>query len=109
MYLNNLGLEVGHNYLRTGIVDDLEEAIRIIQKAVTAAPPPGRPRPCWTPKNLTIWLGSRFSRIGAMVDLEEAINIGRETVLPIVLRPYKFSKSRPIKYRILAISHQNTL
>jgi hypothetical protein len=27
-------------------------------------------------------------------------------VLPIVLRPYKFSKSRPIKYRILAISHQ---
>jgi hypothetical protein len=27
-------------------------------------------------------------------------------VLPIVLRPYKFSKSKPIKYRILAISHQ---
>jgi hypothetical protein len=26
--------------------------------------------------------------------------------LPIVLRPYKFSKSRPIKYRILAISRQ---
>jgi hypothetical protein len=29
-----------------------------------------------------------------------------QPVLPIVLRPYKFSKSRPIKYRILAISHQ---
>jgi hypothetical protein len=29
-----------------------------------------------------------------------------DPVLPIVLRPYKFSKSRPIKYRILAISHQ---
>ena len=29
-----------------------------------------------------------------------------ESVFPIVLRPYKFSKSRPIKYRILAISHQ---
>ena len=29
------------------------------------------------------------------------------TVFPIVLRSYKFSKSRPIKYRILAISHQN--
>jgi hypothetical protein len=27
-------------------------------------------------------------------------------VCPKILLPYKFSKSRPIKYRILAIPHQ---
>jgi hypothetical protein len=45
--------------------------------------------------------------IRTWVDVEDNGSTGMNmSVFPIVLRSYKFSKSRPIKYRILAISHQ---
>jgi hypothetical protein len=41
-----------------------------------------------------------------MILPQVVIEIWWWSVYPKVLLPYKFSKLRPIKYRILAISHQ---
>ena len=38
MHLNNLGVDFGNRYIRTGAITDLEESIKLIQEAVNTTP-----------------------------------------------------------------------
>ncbi|TGO15144.1 hypothetical protein BPAE_0591g00040 [Botrytis paeoniae] len=60
-------------------MDDLKEAIRIIQEAVDTTPK-DHPDLAMYLNNLGNRLNDRYSRTGAIYDLEEAIRIGREAV-----------------------------
>jgi tetratricopeptide (TPR) repeat protein len=77
--LSNLGGGLGHRYLRTGAMADLEDSIQLAREAVEATPEdhPERSRHLY---HLGLQLGDRYSRIEAMADLEESIRLGREAV-----------------------------
>ncbi|KAL4963724.1 uncharacterized protein BDV14DRAFT_201694 [Aspergillus stella-maris] len=78
-YLNNLSVNLGELYNRTGAVAVLDEAIEVGREALKATPDnhPDREKNL---NNLSIDLGNRYSRTGALSDLEEAIQFARQAV-----------------------------
>ncbi|KAL4937291.1 hypothetical protein BDV06DRAFT_216001 [Aspergillus oleicola] len=78
-YLNNLSINLGDLYNRTGAVAVLDEGIEVGREALKATPDnhPDREKNL---NNLSIDLGNRYSRTGALSDLEEAIQFARQAV-----------------------------
>jgi hypothetical protein len=74
IYLSNLGSAHQTRFVRTGRMEDLEEAIRITHQAVNIIP---RDHPALAGRlnTLSTTLLRRFERTGGMEDLEEAIRI----------------------------------
>ena len=77
--LNNLGANLGHRYLRTEAIADLEEAIQVAQQAVDATPKDHTDRAARL-NNLGTYLRHRYVRTEAIADLEEAILFARQAV-----------------------------
>jgi hypothetical protein len=88
--LNNLVCSLGSRFERTGVSEDLQEAIRRVEKAVVVTPA-DHPDRAWMLSSLACCLTSRFKRTGGLEDLQEAIRRGEEVVVqhqritPIVL------------------------
>jgi CHAT domain-containing protein len=72
MNLNNLGNGLSDRYARTRRLEDLEEAIKSYQRAVTGTPPDSPDLPM-NLNNLGNGLRARYARTGRLEDLEEAI------------------------------------
>ncbi|KID95310.1 TPR Domain containing protein, partial [Metarhizium majus ARSEF 297] len=70
-YLNNLGNKLEGRYERTGVIADLEEAIRVARQAVDLTPVDHPDRAGWL-NDLGNKLEGRYKRTGEMADLEEA-------------------------------------
>ncbi|KAK8031899.1 hypothetical protein PG990_001633 [Apiospora arundinis] len=77
--LNNLGVQLGNRYSRTGAMADLEEAIYTTRQAVEATPE-NHPDFAGRLNNLGVQLGNRYLRTGAMEDLEEAVQTAQQVV-----------------------------
>ncbi|KAL4937664.1 CHAT domain-containing protein [Aspergillus oleicola] len=79
LYSNELSIQLGNRYSRTGAIIDLREAIQIGQEAVKATPE-DHPDRVWRLSSLQSLLEDRYSETEAIADLEESINIGRVIV-----------------------------
>ncbi|KAH8697307.1 CHAT domain-containing protein [Talaromyces proteolyticus] len=79
MYLNDLGVPLYDRFLRMGVIDDLEECIRITGQAVGMTPD-YHPKQAMYSSNLGVYLNNRYLRIGTMADLEAAIRLARQAV-----------------------------
>jgi ankyrin repeat protein/tetratricopeptide (TPR) repeat protein len=76
---NSKSIRLGNRFLRTGSIQDLEDAIRSGREAVKAIPPQHPKRATYL-NNLALWLMHRFDVTGALENIEEAIRFGREVV-----------------------------
>ncbi|GII88854.1 CHAT domain-containing protein [Sphaerisporangium siamense] len=77
--LSNLAIALQVRFERTGVPDDLEQAIEAGREAVQATPT-GHPGRAAMLSNLATVLRLQFERIGVPGDLEEAIEAGREAL-----------------------------
>jgi tetratricopeptide (TPR) repeat protein len=73
MILNSLGVRLGNRYMREGTVNDLEEAIQIVQKAISRTSEDDPNRAMYL-NNLGVQLGDSYARTRVTADLEEAIS-----------------------------------
>jgi len=78
-WLNNLGVELGERYSKTGAIADLKESIQVAQEAVNATPENHPNQARWL-NSLGNRLRSRYLRTGAIADLEESIQVARKAV-----------------------------
>lgn len=78
-YLDNLGGRLHDRYLRTGNLDDLEEAVYVVREAV-AMTPPDHPDCIGRLGNLSVALRDKYLWLRDMSDLESAIVTAREAV-----------------------------
>ncbi|KAF3918158.1 hypothetical protein ABW20_dc0101999 [Dactylellina cionopaga] len=78
-YLNTLSNKYNSRFNRLGKLEDLERAIRAIEKAIAATPDnsPERSRSLY---NMSNHYSSRFFSIGELEDLEKAINVAEQTI-----------------------------
>lgn len=76
-YLSSLDGALQRRFERTGVLTDLEQAVKVSREAVAATPPGHRNRLAVL-SNLGNALGTRFEQTGMMPDLDEAVELSRE-------------------------------
>jgi len=83
-------------FVQTSEIDNLQQAIRLSEQAVTAFPidHPGRAA---TLSSLSIKLGYRFERTGDLDDLQRAILLAEETVAKTPI-PYTLTSCRLVAF-----------
>ncbi|KAL2672900.1 hypothetical protein Neosp_013617 [[Neocosmospora] mangrovei] len=78
--LTNLGNRLGDQYVRTEVIDDINEAIEYARESLRLQP--NNPERLY---NLAIKLGDRFTRTNKMDDVDEAIKLERQALERIPL------------------------
>ncbi|KAK8002403.1 hypothetical protein PG989_002122 [Apiospora arundinis] len=79
MRLNNLGFFLGEKFNNTGVIADLENAIKTAEEAVLCAPS-GHPNMPEFLNNFALRLAERWKTTGAASDLQKAIEIAEMVV-----------------------------
>jgi CHAT domain len=82
MRLNGLSLALRNKYLLTGVLDDLEAAIKVAYEGVHLGSPVHEEseRKDAVLINLSICLAARFEELGDISDIDEAIRLGNEAI-----------------------------
>ncbi|KAH7009653.1 hypothetical protein EDB80DRAFT_750248 [Ilyonectria destructans] len=85
---SNLGMCLGNRYSRTGLMEDLDNAIGIIRQSIQVVPEEHVGRPLLL-NNLGLRLGEKFLLENRVQGLDEAIELYRQAVEAMTDHPYR--------------------